>query len=671
MLRVTLVFYLIFAAAWPAFSQLKRDSLENIIALNKRDAVHAENLYKLGILLERSEPRQAIAYYHACLALSETVPGSWQGGSSYRLAYLLASQGLFDSVAFYYAKAEAYLEANPDDLKTLQGYLTNKGIFYRDRGQYAEALENYRKVEELGEAVIGKDNLAGNYLNMSNVYGSMGNAEKRQEYIFKALEIFETLQNKHGLAFCYNILGNMFYEQKQYAKALGYYEKSLEKRVILKDRQGEAACLGNIGNIYMDTQELDKALATQQKAMEINESLKLPHAVAINLINIGKVYQKKDEPDRALSAFQQAQVLLKKANITMHDPFLNAEIGRILSIKNDKAGAMHNLLLAIEEARNANDKYSELNAWEFLREFHEKESNFEAAYHAQKIAIGLRDSLEGEAVKVKLANMESRYELSLKETEIALLKSNQELSQTEIARQKANIQLLVAVFLFSIVVGGLIYNRSQVLGKTKRALEVEKLRNAIARDLHDDLGSTLSSIHIISQMAQKKAHEQEKGMFKKISHQCAGMMEKLSDIVWSIHPNNDTLEQMLVKMREFAAEILEPQQIAYTFTVSPDIHAVRLDLEKRRNVFLIFKEAVNNAAKYSQCDRITIELSLKGHQLLLHIKDSGCGFNGEEVRKGNGLNNMQERARSIGATLLIDSAPTNGTDVLLQAPISH
>jgi len=209
-----------------------------------------------------------------------------------------------------------------------------------------------------------------------------------------------------------------------------------------------------------------------------------------------------------------------------------------------------------------------------------------------------------------------------------------------------------------------------VLHQTQRQLEAEKLRNAIARDLHDDLGSTLSSIHILSQMALQKEEIQDKGLFFKINSQTAAMMDRLGDIVWSIHPNNDNVEQLLSKMQEFAGEILDPKGITYAFEVAKGAEGIKLDLEKRRNIFLIFKEALNNAAKYAESRHLDIKLELEEGKLNLMIKDDGKGFDMETTKKGNGLFNMQQRAKMMGGDMVINSFPQMGTTIQLQAPIT-
>ncbi|MDZ7649724.1 MAG: ATP-binding protein [Cytophagales bacterium] len=144
----------------------------------------------------------------------------------------------------------------------------------------------------------------------------------------------------------------------------------------------------------------------------------------------------------------------------------------------------------------------------------------------------------------------------------------------------------------------------------------------------------------------------------------------MSDIVWSINPKNDLAEQMVFKMKEFAAEILEPAGINYSFEVTTSAETLKLDSEKRKNLFLIFKEAINNAAKYCDGSEVTIKLSVQSNHLHLEVIDNGKGFNMAEAKNGNGLTNMKDRAAAITGALQYTTEPGKGTRILLAVPIT-
>ena len=146
-------------------------------------------------------------------------------------------------------------------------------------------------------------------------------------------------------------------------------------------------------------------------------------------------------------------------------------------------------------------------------------------------------------------------------------------------------------------------------------------------------------------------------------------MEDMGDMVWSINPRNDSMSQVLIRMREFASEIFELKNIEYQFTDNGMEHFT-LNAEQRKNLFLIYKETINNAAKYSQADKIEINLRQQDHFLVMSIKDNGQGFDEQKIKAGNGLRNLRERAKEISATLELKSTVGAGTEVNLKVPLA-
>jgi signal transduction histidine kinase len=206
--------------------------------------------------------------------------------------------------------------------------------------------------------------------------------------------------------------------------------------------------------------------------------------------------------------------------------------------------------------------------------------------------------------------------------------------------------------------------------KAKRALEIEQLRNTIARDLHDDIGSTLSTINIASSLAIKGNNQDHSLYLNQIAGQSSKMMERMTDIVWSINPINDPLEKLLAKIKEFSSEILEPKDIIIHFYGEESLRNLSIDVESRKNLFLISKEALNNIAKYSEATMVEITLKRVASNLILIIKDNGKGFVSESVLPGNGLRNMKVRAQALRAELTLTSAENQGTRIEVIFPIT-
>lgn len=209
--------------------------------------------------------------------------------------------------------------------------------------------------------------------------------------------------------------------------------------------------------------------------------------------------------------------------------------------------------------------------------------------------------------------------------------------------------------------------------RLNKVIAVEKIRTRVARDLHDDMGSTLSTINILSSMAKAKLQTDAtkvSGYLSKITDNAQRMMEAMDDIVWAIKPTNDSMQKLVGRMREFAANVLEAKDINLQFIVSDTVNECKINMEARRDLFLIFKESINNAAKYASCSKVVVSILLESRTLTLIVADDGKGFNINESDTGNGLGNMQKRALGLQAKFNINSQIGKGTSVSVVFPLS-
>jgi ligand-binding sensor domain-containing protein/anti-sigma regulatory factor (Ser/Thr protein kinase) len=229
-------------------------------------------------------------------------------------------------------------------------------------------------------------------------------------------------------------------------------------------------------------------------------------------------------------------------------------------------------------------------------------------------------------------------------------------------------------FLLAVVAGSVIYSIYRY--RINELLKRQAIRNRIAQDLHDNLGSTLSSISVYSQVAkiykeQSKEWELEDTLLR-IGRISGEMISDMNDIVWAINPRNDTMEKILQRMDSFARPLLKSAGISFGLHSQPELKTVLLSMEQRKNLYLIFKEAVNNAVKYSEASNLEIEIKRNGNKVVMEIRDDGKGFDQGTVGSsnrvslsGNGLNNMKNRARELNGEITIQSEPGKGTTLIL------
>jgi signal transduction histidine kinase len=197
-----------------------------------------------------------------------------------------------------------------------------------------------------------------------------------------------------------------------------------------------------------------------------------------------------------------------------------------------------------------------------------------------------------------------------------------------------------------------------------------QLRTTLAQDLHDDFGSEMSSIALASYAAAKSGDiVRMSAVLEQISRQSEQMVEDMRDIVWSIHPENDTMEKMVGRMKIYTNQLFGEQEIVTNFDVSVEALRIKVDINARKQLYLLFKEAMNNAAKYAQCRSVTISIYKKDKQFILVISDDGQGFDLTSTPMGNGIRNMRSRAAAFNGTLDILTSPGKGTTIRLSATL--
>jgi signal transduction histidine kinase len=173
-------------------------------------------------------------------------------------------------------------------------------------------------------------------------------------------------------------------------------------------------------------------------------------------------------------------------------------------------------------------------------------------------------------------------------------------------------------------------------------------------------------------MASKKAKQTPEEVMRiltKISETSQKTLDSISDIVWTVNPKNDLMEDLFMRMRLHTSEILETQSISYEFNADRETENIKMTMERRKNIYLIFKESVNNIAKYSKCTHVLINAELNNGNVELEITDNGIGFHeGDVADSGNGLKNMKLRASQIKGKISIESKPGEGTTIRLIFP---
>lgn len=204
------------------------------------------------------------------------------------------------------------------------------------------------------------------------------------------------------------------------------------------------------------------------------------------------------------------------------------------------------------------------------------------------------------------------------------------------------------------------------------AVELERMRVGIATDLHDDIGSGLSQLAILSDLVRRRLDGAVPMAIEPLA--CIGvisreLVDSMEDIVWSINPARDRLQDLSRRMRQFAGEVLESQGIDFEMNVAEVSLHLGLYPATRRHVYLIFKEAIHNL-RHSGCSKCTVSVSVSAGDLVMEIRDNGRGFPSTGAGQGHGLDSMRDRARRLGGKLDTQSSP-EGTLVTARVPVHY
>jgi ligand-binding sensor domain-containing protein len=233
------------------------------------------------------------------------------------------------------------------------------------------------------------------------------------------------------------------------------------------------------------------------------------------------------------------------------------------------------------------------------------------------------------------------------------------------------------VFVAALAIAGVVYAiyRYRVSHAVAVGLAVEQMRTHLATDLHDDLGSSLSRISILSEVARRRVESNAEGarLVSEIGEAAREMIEALGENIWAIDPRRDNLRSLATRIRRFAGDLLEARGMAWNLQAPPDPEQVKLSPIERRHLYLIFKEALNNAARHSEATSVTMSIAVAGRHLSAVIRDNGKGFMPPKATESvgrHGLPSMLGRALQLKGELKIDSRAGEGTEIRLDVPLS-
>ncbi len=603
------------------------NKLMEALAMSKRFPLKiAEINSNLGsVFLATGDKEKASKYFFEALELYEIDNNLFGIGETYsNIASVHYLMGKVDKAVEYQKKGiEARVLAG--DKSGLVIANNNLSQLYLLKGSAALALTHIKQAVAYAEALKNSKLMSAAYAGMSTYYVYCGKYSEALNWQTKALKISEQIDDKQQLSRLYVAAANLADGTKDSALAVSYFDKALGVSKAMANKE-------NIGNVYEKMSVFYNYRGDYKKALKLYKTFiqyKDSISAKSNLSKIEEIKtqyetEKKDNEIKKLQVEQKIKALQIEKQ--------NAEInGNIILAKKKETEIT---LLAKESI--------------VLKQ----------AGELQDLQIAQQDE---EIYKQKLLAKNTAQQLKINVSE-KMAKDN------ELATEKKIRSFLLAGLLLTLLLAILFVNRYQLKKKLEQQSALLEIRNNISKDLHDEIGSTLTSISIlsnVSELALEKQPAQAKEMIHQIAMQSKTIQQNMSDIVWSIRSENESVENLTTRIREYAAQTLEPLNIDSSIALDENIITQKLPMRYRKEILLICKEAINNIAKHSGACKASVTIKKIKETIVLTIFDDGTW---KGSTSGTGTKSMRERAAAIGGALAINSSVI-GTNITATVPI--
>lgn len=559
------------------------------------------------------------------------------------LGVLCKNQGKNEEAIAYYTNAETlYTKLNKNDGKA--AVLSNKAVAYSELGKNDSAYRSIKESMEILSKTDKKKLYLTNLTILGNILLSLGSEAEMQNnltlsdrYYSEAETILlQAIENENEYSRAMNLINygvlltikNRYDEAKtRLEEGLGLFQKTQSKKYI--------------PNTYLRLSMLDSTMAA-------DTSFSIPT----------RLYHAEQSLNYLKLSYKAQSELVNEDN--------NKQIAELkIQYETDKKDNEINLLNKENELKDIilKEQISALLISKLRDEKNRKE--IELLNKSRAIASlqleGAKKDLEKQQLKSKSASFE-----------LKLSKQEKDLKSNELSEEKLLRGITTGGSLAVLLMGLLLFNRFKLRRQLEHKEAILNQRKAISADLHDDVGSTLSSISIYSEAIKNKLthNETEKVMdlVNKIGENARETISNLSDIVWSINPVNDSGEVIFNRMETLASSLFSSKGIKLDFKNDESLNHLNYSIEMKQNLFLIFKEAINNCAKYSQATHVNVDIRKNGKMMNMTISDNGVGFDTKSTSTGNGLRNMRERAKLLNGTISIQSLG-KGTTIELNMPL--
>ncbi len=647
------------------------DSLKQLVANAKTDTDRINNLLSLSKLYSCNDSTEKIKNAKDALSIAARV--QWKKGMIG--AYFAMGRTYRDCGRNYLQSIESYRQgvvlarASGDTADMAIGLVLMAQV-YGALDQFVQKIDCYREVLTLN---ISPERRMGSLSNMGGAYAALGDYTAALNCYDSALRVFSALpksekRNTNDATLSQALLkmstGDVYLSMSDYEHASHNYKSALALFDSAKSKYGVIIALTGIGKAYHLQHNDDKAIECYNSALAKTQSetdtnkYKEDRLIIYNLL--GKLYLEQGLTSRALEYGQRSLHLLEDCPVNMQAPVTYNILGEIYTRIGQYKEAIMYLEKAIGICKKSGALDNEKDALQTLSMTYQQMGQPGKALAAYKNFIAVRDSV----YSLDKAKEITRHELTADFTEKqAALTAEQDKKN---AIQKAVMDLTIkkqhfayvvftVILLLLLVVGVLLYNRFKLREKLEMQMAITGERSRISSEMHDDLGSELSKISLLSEIVKDNfSGANSQSHLDNISKSSRELLDKMGEIVWSLNNKYDTLESLMIYIRRYAMEYFGSTNIRCTINMPDHFPAAVIEGELRRNIFLAVKEALHNVLKHSGGDMVTINVTIDERLINVNIRDNGVGIDEGTVSAfGNGLNNMKNRIMQVRGQFVI------------------
>jgi signal transduction histidine kinase len=561
------------------------------------------------------------------------------------ISYLLKSISIQDSLKNYYGLGLAY---------------NNLGSICKDMGDNPSAKKYHLK--SLENRIIAKDSIgmAYSYVNIASVINDLGDYKQGIQYSLKGLEILERKKDYQAIILTLSNIANTYTKIKNFTLANKYNKRALDLALEKNNTTHLASIYQVKAELLMEEKEYLESLKVLNKALFFAEMHKMNFVQIEIKANIGAcLYHLKRN--------KEAKKYLESAiNSSREFEIPSIEFRSLCRLVDILVGE-NNLNLAQKHLKRAEILVKDLDSKKYFLTYYRCALNFAKSFKDKDLLLDsydkyfqYRDSLMPENIHFAMSEASAKYETDKKNREIQLLRQERKIKAFETKEQKWQSEkrmyfmwALIGMLIIIITSIVLIYRKQKVILKQANKQAVyeaeEKERERLSKDIHDDLGSGLSKIRFLSESLKSSKSESEiQNSVNSINETAYQLVDNMRSMIWTLNPANNTLENLIIRIREYLYDYLEDYPIQATFLVEDNIPEMKIRSEASRHLFLVIKESLNNIVKHANASTAKIEVKIEDKVLFIKIVDNGLGFKVDSNGSGNGLKNMESRILAIG-----------------------